>query len=188
MGILTASAATGQLIFLPLLARVIDRVGWRTASAIVAVAALVTAPIAAWLLRDFHGLDWIATVPPTVRLASDAFGAANVGVMFASIVAAHQLGAASAWLLAGVLRTAIGDYAVAFWSPADSASWPRRWCSASAGLQRRCSPRRSTWARAADQTVRRPGRERTRRITISFRFPIPEASCHQPPAHPRSCA
>ena len=53
MGIRTASAATGQMILLPLLARVIERVGWRTASAIVAIAALVMAPIAALLFRDF---------------------------------------------------------------------------------------------------------------------------------------
>ena len=70
---------------------------------------------ARWAFAAFYGLDWIATVPPTVRLASEAFGAGNVGVMFAWIVAAHQLGAASASFLAGVLRTTTGDYALAFW-------------------------------------------------------------------------
>jgi sugar phosphate permease len=62
----------------------------------------------------FYGLDWIATVPPTVRLAGRAFGDENVGVMFGWIACAHQLGAAMAAWGAGVLRVDTGDYLSAF--------------------------------------------------------------------------
>jgi MFS family permease len=62
----------------------------------------------------FYGLDWVATVPPTVRLTADIFGRRNVGIIFGWIFAAHQLGAAMAAFGAGVLRTWLGDYQVAF--------------------------------------------------------------------------
>jgi MFS family permease len=57
----------------------------------------------------FYGLDWIATVPPTVRLATEAFGKDDGPVVFGWIVAAHQVGAAFAAAAAGVLRTQLGD-------------------------------------------------------------------------------
>jgi MFS family permease len=62
----------------------------------------------------FYGLDWIATVPPTMRLANDAFGDRKAPVIFGWIVAGHQLGAASAAFFAGAMRTAQGDYLGAF--------------------------------------------------------------------------
>jgi sugar phosphate permease len=62
----------------------------------------------------FYGLDWIATVPPTVRLVANVFGKENVGVMFGWIVAGHQLGAATAAFGAGALRTWQGTYLQAF--------------------------------------------------------------------------
>jgi predicted MFS family arabinose efflux permease len=62
----------------------------------------------------FYGLDWIATVPPTVRLTAEAFGRENVGVMFGWIFASHQVGAALAATFAGAVRTYLGDYMVAF--------------------------------------------------------------------------
>jgi len=62
----------------------------------------------------FYGLDWIATVPPTVRLTAEAFGRENVGVMFGWIFASHQVGAALAATFAGVVRTYLGDYMIAF--------------------------------------------------------------------------
>jgi predicted MFS family arabinose efflux permease len=64
----------------------------------------------------FYGLDWVATVPPTVRLTADIFGRQNVGILFGWIFAAHQLGAAIAAFGAGALRTVLGDYQVAFMS------------------------------------------------------------------------
>ncbi len=253
LGALTASAATGQLVFLPMLASISAAHGWRTVSYVVAAAALALAPVALWLLRDypahlglprygeteptpppvssvnparraidalrrgvasrdfwllsgtfficgastnglvgthliplcvdygyaevvgagllaamgvfdligttasgwltdrydsrkllawyyglrglslmfvpfafgydtlglsifavFYGLDWIATVPPTVRLAGKAFGDANAALMFGWIAVAHQIGAAFAAYAAGYVRTATGDYFAAF--------------------------------------------------------------------------
>jgi len=62
----------------------------------------------------FYGLDWVATVPPTARLAADTFGRENVGTMFGWIAASHQLGAATAAYGGGLLRTWLGDYQVTF--------------------------------------------------------------------------
>jgi sugar phosphate permease len=60
------------------------------------------------------GLDYIATVPPTVALCADAFGRRNVGIVYGWVFAAHMFGAAiSAWT-AGVVRESVGDYAAAF--------------------------------------------------------------------------
>ncbi|MEO8256540.1 MAG: MFS transporter [Acidobacteriota bacterium] len=63
----------------------------------------------------FYGLDWIATVPPTVRLTGDAFGRENTGVVYGWIGASHQLGASMAAFGAGAIRTVAGDYRLAFW-------------------------------------------------------------------------
>ena len=63
----------------------------------------------------FYGLDWIATVPPTVRLTADAFGRENSGVIYGWIGASHQLGASLAAVVAGTVRTSVGDYRPAFW-------------------------------------------------------------------------
>jgi len=62
----------------------------------------------------FYGLDWVATVPPTVALTADTFGRARVGVVFGWIFAAHQLGAGIAALAAGAVETVFGTYAPAF--------------------------------------------------------------------------
>jgi predicted MFS family arabinose efflux permease len=64
----------------------------------------------------FYGLDWVATVPPTVKLAANVFGEENAALMFGWIAAAHQIGAAAVAWLAGILRTQTGDYATAFLS------------------------------------------------------------------------
>jgi sugar phosphate permease len=64
----------------------------------------------------FYGLDWIATVPPTVRLTGEAFGRENTGVIYGWIGASHQLGASLAAFGAGAIRTFAGDYRVAFWT------------------------------------------------------------------------
>jgi len=62
----------------------------------------------------FYGLDWVATVPPTVRITADLFGRERVGTVYAWILAAHQLGAATAAYGAGALHTSLGDYQVSF--------------------------------------------------------------------------
>jgi predicted MFS family arabinose efflux permease len=63
----------------------------------------------------FYGLDWVATVPPTVRLTSEAFGRENTGVIYGWIAASHQVGASLAAFSAGAIRTLSGDYQLAFW-------------------------------------------------------------------------
>ncbi|HTO81059.1 MAG TPA: MFS transporter [Methylomirabilota bacterium] len=62
----------------------------------------------------FYGLDWIATVPPTVRLATEAFGERDAAVTFGWIVAGHQAGAATAAFFAGSMRALQGNYLQAF--------------------------------------------------------------------------
>jgi predicted MFS family arabinose efflux permease len=66
------------------------------------------------LFAVFYGLDWVATVPPTVKLAGKAFGEDNAALMYGWIAVAHQLGAASAAWPTGVVRTSTGDYFAAF--------------------------------------------------------------------------
>ncbi|HEX7243735.1 MAG TPA: MFS transporter [Longimicrobiaceae bacterium] len=78
--------------------------------------ALAGPETARWAFAVFYGLDWIATVPPTVKLTAGAFGAERAGVMFGWVVAAHQLGAAAAAFGAGMVRTVLGDYGTAFWT------------------------------------------------------------------------
>ena len=63
----------------------------------------------------FYGLDWIATVPPTVKLTSQVFGRENTGVVYGWIGASHQLGASMAAFGAGAIRTVAGGYELAFW-------------------------------------------------------------------------
>lgn len=60
------------------------------------------------------GLDYIATVPPTVALAADTFGRRNVGVVYGWIFCAHQIGAASASWFGGLIHDTYGSYNVAF--------------------------------------------------------------------------
>lgn len=62
----------------------------------------------------FYGLDWIATVPPTVRLTAEVFGREKASIVFGWVVASHQIGAAFAAYTAGVVRTSLGSYAWAF--------------------------------------------------------------------------
>jgi len=62
----------------------------------------------------FYGLDWVATVPPTISLATRHFGPAQGALVYGWVFAAHQLGAAFAAYLAGLTRTAFGSYTLAF--------------------------------------------------------------------------
>ncbi len=63
----------------------------------------------------FYGLDWIATVPPTVRLASRIFGREKGPVVFGWVFTGHQLGAAVATFGAGKVRTDLATYLPAFY-------------------------------------------------------------------------
>jgi predicted MFS family arabinose efflux permease len=60
------------------------------------------------------GLDYIATVPPTVALVADIFGRKHVGTVFGWVFCAHQIGAALAAWLGGLARVVTGDYGLAF--------------------------------------------------------------------------
>lgn len=66
------------------------------------------------LFALFYGLDWVATVPPTVRLSAATFGPERANLMFGWIFAGHQLGAASTALGAGISRTYLASYLPAF--------------------------------------------------------------------------
>jgi MFS family permease len=63
----------------------------------------------------FYGLDWVATVPPTVMLCRTILGPARATVIYGWVFAAHQIGGAIAAFGAAVLRVKLGDYAVAFY-------------------------------------------------------------------------
>jgi MFS family permease len=68
------------------------------------------------LFAVFYGLDWIATVPPTVKLTADRFGRERAGMVFGWIFTGHQIGAASAALAAGIVRTDFLTYLPAFFA------------------------------------------------------------------------
>ncbi len=62
----------------------------------------------------FYGLDWIATVPPTMKLTTDVFGPQDAPVAFGWIFAGHQIGASFGALGAGIIRTSTATYTLAF--------------------------------------------------------------------------
>ncbi|HWK97355.1 MAG TPA: MFS transporter [Pseudolabrys sp.] len=62
----------------------------------------------------FYGLDWIATVPPTVKLTADRFGREKAGMVFGWIFCGHQIGAATAAYGGGLIRTEYSTYLPAF--------------------------------------------------------------------------
>ena len=63
----------------------------------------------------FYGLDWVATVPPTVMLCRTILGPEKATVIYGWVFAAHQIGGSIAAFGAAVLRVILGDYAVAFY-------------------------------------------------------------------------
>lgn len=68
------------------------------------------APVALMLFAVFYGLDWVATVPPTVKLTAARFGPQTANMTFGWIFAGHQIGTASAAYVAGVMRTDLHTY------------------------------------------------------------------------------
>ena len=62
----------------------------------------------------FYGLDWIATVPPTVQLCRKYFGLDNTGVVYGWVFASHMIGAAVAAWFAGAIREQQGSYFIAW--------------------------------------------------------------------------
>jgi sugar phosphate permease len=63
-----------------------------------------------------YGLDWFATVPPSMAITADTFGKQNVGRVYGWIFMSHQIGAAIMASTAGAIRTWMGDYQFAFLS------------------------------------------------------------------------
>ena len=68
------------------------------------------------LFAVFYGLDWIATIPPTVKLTAQGFGRERANLVFGWIFAGHQLGAATVAFAAGVSRTTLESYLPAFFA------------------------------------------------------------------------
>ena len=66
------------------------------------------------IFTAFYGLDWIATVPPTVKLAAQNFGRERAPIVFGWIFTGHQLGAAVSAFGAGYSRSAFLTYLPAF--------------------------------------------------------------------------
>jgi predicted MFS family arabinose efflux permease len=64
-----------------------------------------------------YGLDWVATVPPTVALCREIFGDRST-IVFGWVFASHQVGAAIAATAAGVVRDEFGAYTYAWWGGA----------------------------------------------------------------------
>ncbi|MFC5138496.1 MFS transporter [Actinomycetospora rhizophila] len=106
------------------------------------------APTAApplWAFIIFYGLDWVATVPPTVALCRERFGS-RAPIVFGWVFAAHQLGSAIAAVGAGLIRDVTGAYDGAWWSAGAL-------CVVAAGLS--LAIRRSVTTRTAGDPARR---------------------------------
>lgn len=71
-------------------------------------------PVSLGIFAVFFGLDFVATVPPTIALTTQIFGKEEAPVIASWISAGHQLGGAAAALGAGVVRTVTGSYVLAF--------------------------------------------------------------------------
>ena len=86
--------------------------GFRGLSLLFLPAVTDTFGIVGWAV--LFGLDYIATVPPTVMLVADTFGRRNVGIIYGWIYFAHMLGGAILAEAAGLIRDADGRYTTAF--------------------------------------------------------------------------
>ncbi len=78
----------------------------------------------------FYGLDWVATVPPTVALCRQHFGE-DGSIVFGWVLASHQIGAGLVALGAGVARDNLGSYDAAWFAAGGLASSPRSWRTSS---------------------------------------------------------
>lgn len=81
-----------------------------------------------WLLSDalhpslilfvvIYGLDWVATVPPTISIANQVFGSKGP-IVFGWVFASHQVGASIATVAAGAIRDQTGEYTLAWFGAA----------------------------------------------------------------------
>ncbi|ARR54256.1 MFS transporter [Rhizorhabdus wittichii DC-6] len=81
---------------------------------LMALPAIDFQPTGLLLFAVFYGLDWIATVPPTMALANRHFGEAKAPIIFGWVMTGHQIGAAVAAFGAGLIREQTGSYLLAF--------------------------------------------------------------------------
>lgn len=88
--------------------------GFRGLSLLVLHQAFDAASLGLWTFIIFYGLDWVATVPPTVALCNELFGPTRAPVVYGWVFAGHQVGAAIAAVGAGAIRDATGSYQLAF--------------------------------------------------------------------------
>jgi predicted MFS family arabinose efflux permease len=71
-----------------------------------------------WVFVIFYGLDWVATVPPTVMLCREWFGPEVGSIVFGWVFASHQIGASAMAFGAGVIRDRTDSYDPAFYAGA----------------------------------------------------------------------
>lgn len=67
-----------------------------------------------FIFAVIYGLDWFATVPPTIALTGNTFGKGAIGSVYGWIFLSHQIGAALAAIWGGAIRVWFGDYQLAF--------------------------------------------------------------------------
>ncbi|MBG1231495.1 MFS transporter [Aestuariivirga litoralis] len=87
--------------------------GFRGAS-LVALPFIDFGPFSLAIFAVFYGLDWIATVPPTLAIANRTFGTQEAPIVFGWVLVGHQIGAAVAAFGAGYIRDTAGSYSPAF--------------------------------------------------------------------------
>ncbi|NML50189.1 MFS transporter [Streptomyces sp. R302] len=63
----------------------------------------------------FYGLDWVATVPPTIALCREHYGE-DSAIVFGWVLASHQIGAAVIAFAGGVARDVFGSYDVVWYA------------------------------------------------------------------------
>ena len=67
-----------------------------------------------WIFAVIYGLDWFATVPPTIALIARNFGKKSVGTIYGFVFMAHQIGAGISSSGGGLVHDLLGDYQLAF--------------------------------------------------------------------------
>ena len=134
------------------------------------------------LFAVFYGLDWFATVSPTVRMLTNTFGREKAGMVYGWVFTAHQLGGASAAFFGGLLRVRFGGYMEAFMlsgalclGAAIAVLFIGGRASRRSGPRLRLPPRRRK-----DADCRAPGSPDTLGEPIAVRTPCPPSSA--PPA------
>ncbi|QGN56714.1 MFS transporter [Nostocoides sp. HKS02] len=95
----------------------------------------------------FYGLDWVATVPPTIALCRRHFGVQRSGVVFGWVFASHMVGAGVAASYAGWVRTTTGDYFTAWLTAGGMCLFAAMACLA---ISR--TPERGSWHAAGEES------------------------------------